>query len=363
MQPVKLILAALLICLPAGATVTRTVTIDHTKVGASDSTNFPVLFTGTYSYLATVANGGLVQNASGFDVEFFSDVGLTTKLPWETELYTAATGQVAYWINVPTLSHTVDTVIYLAYGNASITTDQSNKTGTWNSNFTGVYHLQQSAGPYLDSTTHAINSTAGTHPTSVTSTLFGGTVAQSFVTASSQAITFGSGTPLDTSIVIGGTGWGAAIWFLCSNTTRVNNMFDFRGLSGVGGPTLYLNTSGFYQWFDGPSNGPFIGSTNLADGNWHYIVVTNQSKIYIDGNLITTVTTFATAGNGGGFFGNDYAGDFATITIQDEQFIGKVAVTADWVTASYNNQKTPSTFYALGFPVGGGTSRHKVIEE
>jgi hypothetical protein len=31
----------------------QAVTIDHTKVGSSDSTNFPFLFSGTYTYLKT----------------------------------------------------------------------------------------------------------------------------------------------------------------------------------------------------------------------------------------------------------------------------------------------------------------------
>ena len=45
------------------------------------------------------------------------------------------------WVNVATLSHTTDTVIYLFYGNSSVTTDQSNAGGTWNSNFMGVWHF------------------------------------------------------------------------------------------------------------------------------------------------------------------------------------------------------------------------------
>src|SRR5208283_4210852 len=35
----------------------RAIVIDHTKVPNTDQANFPVLITGTYTYLATVANG------------------------------------------------------------------------------------------------------------------------------------------------------------------------------------------------------------------------------------------------------------------------------------------------------------------
>ncbi|HKO44531.1 MAG TPA: hypothetical protein VJU84_14730 [Pyrinomonadaceae bacterium] len=41
----------------------RTLTIDHNKIPNTDQVNFPVLISGTYSYLAMVSNGGYVQNA------------------------------------------------------------------------------------------------------------------------------------------------------------------------------------------------------------------------------------------------------------------------------------------------------------
>ena len=61
---------------------------------------------GTYSYLTTVANGGNVQNANGYDVIFTSDAGCATKLDHKVEGYTATTGAVNYWVRVPLLSHT-----------------------------------------------------------------------------------------------------------------------------------------------------------------------------------------------------------------------------------------------------------------
>jgi hypothetical protein len=147
---------------PQGSSYTyrRTITIDHTKVPNTDQTNFPVLISGTYSYLATTANGGNVQNANGYDVIFTSDIGCSTKLNHEVETYNATTGAVNYWVKVPLLSHTSDTTIYLCYGNSSVTTDQSNKTGVWDANYKGIWHL--SNGTTLnasDSTTNANNGT------------------------------------------------------------------------------------------------------------------------------------------------------------------------------------------------------------
>jgi len=119
----------------------RRITIDHTKVPNTDLNNFPVLISGTYSYLATTGNGGNVTSSNGYDIIFTSDAAGTSTLPFEQESYNATTGAVIYWVKVPTVSHTTDTVIYLFYGNSGITTDQSNKTGVWDSNYKGVWHL------------------------------------------------------------------------------------------------------------------------------------------------------------------------------------------------------------------------------
>src|SRR3989338_568005 len=94
-----------------GFLYSRSITIDRTKVPNTDQTDFPVLVSGTYSYLATVANGGKVQNASGYDVGFYTNSKCSTgKMSWETELYTATTGVVNYWVKVPTLTTASDFV-------------------------------------------------------------------------------------------------------------------------------------------------------------------------------------------------------------------------------------------------------------
>jgi hypothetical protein len=48
---------------------------------------------------------------------------------------------VVYHVKIPTVSHTSDTVFYVCYGNASITTDQSTPTSVWDSDFLSVFHL------------------------------------------------------------------------------------------------------------------------------------------------------------------------------------------------------------------------------
>src|SRR6201999_2727578 len=55
----------------------RSMTIDHTKVPSPQS-NFTVLVSLTDPALKTIANGGHVANANGFDLGFYADSGGTT---------------------------------------------------------------------------------------------------------------------------------------------------------------------------------------------------------------------------------------------------------------------------------------------
>lgn len=85
-----------------GYSYSHAITINHTKVPNTDQANFPVLISGTYSYLATTGNGGNVTNANGYDVLFTSDTAGTTPLAFERESSNASTGAVNFWVKVPT---------------------------------------------------------------------------------------------------------------------------------------------------------------------------------------------------------------------------------------------------------------------
>src|SRR4051812_21464962 len=109
----------------------RPITVDHTKAGSSDHTDFTFPVAGTYAYLASVANGGKLASAN--DLAFYSDASLTTLLDFERVYHNLTTGEVEYWVRLPSYSHSTDTVIYLAYSEAS-PSDHSNRTAVWTSN-------------------------------------------------------------------------------------------------------------------------------------------------------------------------------------------------------------------------------------
>ena len=155
----------------------KAITIDHTKVsGSSNLTNFPML-------ISLSSDSDLQSKAKTDGSDKVSSLRLrteTTKLNHEIEAYTSSTGQLIAWVQVPTVSPTGDTSIYIYYGNASAT-NQQNQTGVWDSGFKLVQHLQQTSGvTTYDSTSNGNSGTKGsaTSPTATSAGEIGG--AQSF---------------------------------------------------------------------------------------------------------------------------------------------------------------------------------------
>src|SRR5207237_9061487 len=86
----------------------RSMTLDHTKVPSTQS-NITALVSGTDPALKTVANGGHVANANGYDIGFYADSGGTIKLKWEVEKYDGTNGNLIAWVKIPSVSSSTDT--------------------------------------------------------------------------------------------------------------------------------------------------------------------------------------------------------------------------------------------------------------
>jgi len=80
----------------------KNITIDHTKISAT-LTGFPVLIDITDSDLQSEAQ------SSGDDIVFTSESGV--KLSHEIEYYDNSDGHLICWVNVTSLSDTVDTIL------------------------------------------------------------------------------------------------------------------------------------------------------------------------------------------------------------------------------------------------------------
>jgi hypothetical protein len=345
----------------------RTITIDHTKVatvGNTDQTNFPVLVSGTYSYLATQANGGKIQNTVSLngqtvpaDLAFTSDSACIVNLNWEIASYTASTGQIEAWVQVPTLSHSSDTVIYMCYDRTAVKTYQSTVASTWDSNFKGVWHLSNGISlSALDSTSNANNGTI--NGPNATAGKIGG--AGSFAN-NSIAVPM-SGFP---------TGSGVATTEGWAYLSVIPSSLDFLFSYGTGS---YANASGIFFMNDGSGNlqvvysswGPGIGSNARPSlNNWHHIVGTYDGTnmcLYIDGALDDCAAQAQNTINTVAFIGAWVCGGSCVpmTGFIDEVRLSSVVRSADWIVTEYNNQHIPDKASGAGgfYTVGAAAAPH-----
>ncbi len=331
-----------------GYSFCRMITINHTLV-PSNQTNFPVGFTGTYTWLKTVGNGGKVQNTNGFDVVFTSDSAGTTLLTWEPATYKAATGQVEYWVRIPILSSSSDTLIYLYYGNASISTSQTTSTSTWDANYLGVWHLGDGITlSLLDSTANANNLTIGGTVVAMPGKFGGaaGFVALPANTDSLQASAAGtnvSGTPLSLEV------WSR---FEGPYVNSYSNLiFKKSPAAGVGFELSIAPSSGgsaspntmFY------ANGTFMAvqDTNPDPINsWvHYAITYGLSGHPTWADLLRNGVLQGSSLTGAGFpsssSGNTFYIGINWTGEVDEVRLSNINRSQDWINTGINNQSNP----------------------
>jgi RHS repeat-associated protein len=318
----------------------------------TDQANFPVLVSGTYSYLATTANGGNVTNSNGYDIIFTSDAAGSTVIPFEREAYSPTTGAAIYWVQLPALSHITDTTFYIFYGNSSVTTDQSNKNGVWDSNFQGVWHLQETSGQQHDSTSNANNSTG------VSVTTEGSAAGE--VGGADQ---FNASHPdhVDLPNIALTTGFTLEFWMYPTSFTSYERMIT-KEFTSNSAPWydygLTLDTSSTQKLdlgFDQAGTLLQLISTRTVSLNqWTHVVGTYDGanlKIYVNGTLDSsaaasgTIATISQSTEIG--YNNVYTPQSFTGNL-DEARISSVARSADWIATEYNNESSPSTFFSVG---------------
>jgi hypothetical protein len=136
----------------------KQITINHTKV-ADDLTNFPVLIS-----ISSDADLAAHAQPDGDDLVFVDKTN-TTQFAHEIESYNSVTGQLVAWVNVPFVSSSQDTILYMYYGNPSCN-NQENVVGTWDVNYLTVHHMVGATWSELDDSTmnHWDVSSAGGNP-------------------------------------------------------------------------------------------------------------------------------------------------------------------------------------------------------
>ena len=344
----------------AGYQFRKEITIADANITGGPHVNFPLLIdlTGDADIIANA------ESASGFDIAFTDSDG-TTLLDHEILTPDRANYQAFVSITLPT---TVDKVIYVYYGNSSVSSDPST-TAAWNTNYQAVLHLQESGSgsndEFKDATSNGYDGTGGGplgagDPTQTpirTTGKFG--FAQQFDgtndrirlrpldetnpgptwTAVSVQAWLNITTAQDAAVF--GKTWGSAgntqTWLLQSTPTAI-------------GTRMQTNTS------NNPGFNPYIYSTS----SWYHAVVTwdaadNQLRVYINGIEQTPSQTL----NGTEIFsaaipapgnlptiGNipiNY-GNRAFNGLIQETRVSNTAFSSGWIKTEYDNQNNATGF-------------------
>lgn len=332
----------------------KKITIDHTKVPNTNQSYFPVLVNRTDTDWKDTTNNGHAGQSDGGDFVFTSSNG-TTKLDHEIEKYTPSTGELVAWVEVPVVSTSVDTDIYLYYGNASCA-DQWNVNGTWDeggsNNYVGVWHLHNSASPATDSTSHGFNATQYNGVT------FGASAKiNSGVTQDNSDYLL---TPNMTSAFTNET-FTAEIWFY---PTAGGVVVDEVGQASIntGWHDSHIEVLGTGEVKVRVWSLTAVSLGNATLNAWNHAVVRyDKAALNLDGFLNGTEASGNTSGDRAAPYENGYNMYYALGAVDttnlgdgtyfdgslDEFRVSKTARGADWIKTEYNNQSSPSTFYGV----------------
>jgi len=334
------------------------ITIDHTKIDA-DLTDFPVLI----SLDADTDLASKAQN-DGDDI-LFADAS-DNRLNHEIEYFDGSTGALIAWINVPSLSSSEDTTLYMYFGN-STANNQQDVEGTWNNNYVMVQHLEETSGTHFDSTS------LGNDGTTVV-------VTDQDATGKLNGADEFDGTddyvrvPNDASLQFGEGSFTAEAWIYphsvpdTGGARVINNRGTGAGGQYTGWQFKIANAAGYWKFKDAGIDDAtgnyqkYEGTTTYDYNQWYQVVMVydtdNELRFYVNGGLDGTLAV----GNYGGITNNLPTVIGASLAHQgvegtnrqffdgiiDEVRVSDSTRSAGWISTSYKNQNNPGAFYSVG---------------
>jgi len=337
----------------------RLLTITNAYVSAT-LTNFPVLVTEDETYIAHTTVGGQVGNANGYDIVF---TGLDGVDRWDHELEKYdANGALVAWVRAPRVYGNTPTKFYMYWGNAGVSTLQSDPTDVWDSDYVGVWHMHNSpddAEPAMrDSTIYANHGTCSVSLT-VANLATGMVDGASHNTTQDDRINCGSSTALDDISNLTFSAWirPDTSW---SSENKV--FWKYQKQMWVASNTR-LHFGQQWSLLTGQWESP---DSSIQTAVWQHVVVTydhastaNDPMFFVNASSQTVTQTQGPSGTRTGDGATDfYIGSKATTStenfngILDEVRVSRVIRSPAWFAACYSNQLAPDVFVQMGAAQG-----------
>jgi hypothetical protein len=327
----------------------KAITIDGAKVTGGPHVAFPLLVE-----LASDPQLAASARADGADLRFTTPDGITA-LPYEREHFDPATGALTAWVAVPSVTAGTATELELYYGDPGAP-DQQQPAAVWATSYAGVWHL---GGALADSTANhndasAMNGLVVGAPAQI-GTGLGYDGVDDFLVMPESASLDATAAAATFSLWIN---WqnpvlGHYQMVMSSSNRFVTPRNGFEWACDPTGQHYFYPWGGIEQDFNEGAN-PF---TNQL---WQYLVVTldyatHDVVIYIDGVVLATTQDAKTLwtqlaqpqawmwGGNPAMSGTSY---FAGA--MDEIRVATVVRSPGWIATELANQRSPSTFYAIG---------------
>ena len=291
---------------------------------------------------------------------------VANKIYHEIESFDSASGKIVAWVNVPLLSSSIDTVLYMYYGNPSCV-NQENVEEVWDTNFKMVHHMNEFSGDIIDSTDNNVNSIS-----------IGGSPAYMQLGKIGNCIIFDSGSMdyfnMGNTVDMGTSDYSLECWAKTTQQNVRGGVISKRRWSGQDG--LY---DGYRLWFDRvddeyglptatindvdtKTDGRVESDRAYNDGSWHYIAASfdrdsaTGGKIFIDGvqsgdsvNLLSYTSSISNPRNL--VIGADSQPTLYFDGSIDEIRISSVDRSEAWIKTSFNSMNDPSSFMKCAKPV------------
>lgn len=332
----------------------KKITFDNTA-SAGALTDFPVLVQLTSSNIDFAK-----VEVNGADLRFVDPADNTTVLDHEIENWDEA-GTSYVWVRVPSLAATNSDYVWMYYGKSGAS-DGQNATGVWDSNFKGVWHLDEAVtdegatvDAYTDSTTNT-NDGDQSGPDDAAGKIGSGQLFVGDSFGATDHINANSAAGIDNF-----TQKTVSMWVKRNVSTAISNTLVSKQTATPAGWMTEIRRSGassggdrvrFGEAWGGSAGGQAIwyGSTDITtDTAWYHIAVTydnsstsNVPIIYVNGTAESITQVQGPAGalqtdeTGDLAFGEDIVfGGAPHDGMLDEIRYSSNLRTADWIEAEY----------------------------
>jgi len=347
----------------------KQITISCTHV-STDLINFPLCVV-----ITSDADMGAKCLPSGYDI-YFTD-SCRNMLYVEQESFSITNGLATgvFWVRVPVVSSSTNTIINCCYGDSEATA-RTNTTSVWDSNFRGVWHLGDGTTLSVkDSTAYAcdgVNSgaTASTGPVGGCAYVDGST----YITVDNAYVNLT--TSLTMSCWAKRIGWmGAWASLLCKPYYLSSWTMPYQHYRIARSSTNDV----FAYTTNTQTDAGVINTTNIGDGVWYHIAASmsaGAAYMYVNGVLVDSGSCpvpIACSGTTPLYICHTGTGDVNFRGYVDEVRLSDMARSDAWIAFEYYNQYSgeitwgsESTIRTCGYRVpavfaGGVISMNNII--